>query len=620
MDPDSVQKMLDHARDRLLSERLPAGHWEGKLSTSALSTATAVLALHVVDPERHATLIENGLHWLVKNQNQDGGWGDTTESFSNISTTLLCRAALSRWRKAIESGSMHEPVHHKLLKRCDERLNLSGSWVRQNIGSADHQAVVEAVKARYGKDRTFSVPILMACTLGGLLDKDPGHSWKRVLPLPFELAALPQKWFAALKMPVVSYALPALIAIGYARFYHAPPMQPLAALRSRAWRAASPLLRRIQPENGGFLEAAPLTSFVTMALASTDQHEHPVVKDGVKFLIDSVREDGSWPIDTNLATWTTTLAVKALLPGAPERQLEGANEVRRWLLDQQYKSVHPYTNAAPGGWAWTDLPGGVPDSDDTPGALIALQRLSDSDSSDECRAAATSGLQWLSDLQNSDGGIPTFCRGWGTLPFDRSSPDLSAHVIRACHAWVDAMPPLVRARTRWMEHRAQDYLRRTQRKKGSWLPLWFGNQHHKHENNATYGTACVALALALNDPHRLLPAALEWLQRHQNSDGGWGGGKGTPSSIEETALALDALARGGSTRSEPERGKIQAALERGFRWLSSATDEGKVFPVTPIGFYFAKLWYHERLYPQVWTVSALESLLAFTDRSNRRDL
>ena len=34
---------------------------------------------------------------------------------------------------------------------------------------------------------------------------------------------------------------------------------------------------------------------------------------------------------------------------------------------------------------------------------------------------------------------------------------------------------------------------------------------------------------------------MEWLRRNQNADGGWGGGRGTPSSIEETALAVEAL-------------------------------------------------------------------------------
>jgi hypothetical protein len=40
-------------------------------------------------------------------------------------------------------------------------------------------------------------------------------------------------------------------------------------------------------------------------------------------------------------------------------------------------------------------------------------------------------VRWLLDLQNGDGGIPTFCRGWGALPFDRSAPDLTAHALRA---------------------------------------------------------------------------------------------------------------------------------------------------------------------------------------------
>ena len=152
----------------------------------------------------------------------------------------------------------------------------------------------------------------MLCAICGRLG-DERERWKRVLPLPFELSAFPRSWFAALQMPVVSYALPALIAIGYARFFHVPPPFPLSWIRKLAWRKASRLLAEIQPSSGGFLEATPLTSFVTMALASSGQKDHPVIGKAVKFLIESVRPDGSWPIDTNLATWGTTLATKALI-------------------------------------------------------------------------------------------------------------------------------------------------------------------------------------------------------------------------------------------------------------------------------------------------------------------
>ena len=52
------------------------------------------------------------------------------------------------------------------------------------------------------------------------------------------------------------------------------------------------LVERMQPESGGFLEATPLTSFVVMSLASVGRADHKIVQQGVRFLIDSVREDG----------------------------------------------------------------------------------------------------------------------------------------------------------------------------------------------------------------------------------------------------------------------------------------------------------------------------------------
>src|SRR6188768_1915127 len=84
------------AHSALLAERTPEGHWLGELSTSALSTAVAASALALVQKAGHGTfapLIASGLGWLAANQNPDGGWGDTVRSFSNISTTMLCRAA-----------------------------------------------------------------------------------------------------------------------------------------------------------------------------------------------------------------------------------------------------------------------------------------------------------------------------------------------------------------------------------------------------------------------------------------------------------------------------------------------------------------------------------------------
>ncbi len=595
-------------RERLLAARTPAGHWEGELSSSPLSTATAVTALTLAGG--HEGLVRGGLRWLAAHQNADGGFGDADGCPSNISTTTLAWASLGQHRAAGR-----------------ERAE---AWLSRRVGRLTAESLAAAITQVYGEDRTFAVPILTHCALAGRF------GWEHVPVLPFELAALPRAWFKWVGLPVVSYALPALIAIGQAQHHHHPTARRAGravrdAVRARTLR----ILESIQPASGGFLEAAPLTSFVTMALAGSGLAGHAVARRGVTFLTDSVRADGSWPIDTNLATWVTTLSINAL--GGAAFTSEERRRLRRWLLDQQYRVVHPYTQSAPGGWAWTDLSGGVPDGDDTPGALLALAQLAGADADTRRRAktgggdgvggpgalrsqgattapagprrpgteggpeaatarpapdaarrqqgfrsglaapdaetlaAATAGVGWLIDLQNDDGGVPTFCRGWGRLPFDRSSPDLTAHALRAWRAWRAVDPRVDRA----ME-RAVAYLVRHQRPDGSWIPLWFGNPWTPDQTNPVYGTARV---LECRD---LLPAASRrrgeaFLQTMQQPDGSFGG-------VEETALAVAATG-------DP----------RGRHWLLTRD----TFEPTPIGLYFAKLWYFEKLYPLIFTVAAV---------------
>ena len=568
---ERLEQGYQTAAGALLGEALPAGNWEGELSSSPLSTATAVAAMHLTINQQsyRATefqpLIDRGLNWLAKHQNPDGGWGDTVLSHSNISTSMLAYASFH-----MAGGKLSHP---QVVERAAAHVNAQGGF--------------EAIRRRYGKDHTFSVPILTQCALAGLLP------WNKISPLPFELGWLPHRFFTWIRLPVVSYALPALIAIGQARHFHAPSWNPLIRWIRQA--AVKPTLRRltsIQPESGGFLEATPLTSFVTMSLVSMRLTDHPVAKQGLKFLVDSVRPDGSWPIDTNLATWGTTLSINAL--ARQDLDDSRVDSLVEWLLGQQHRQVHRYTNAEPGGWAWTNLSGGVPDADDTPGAILALLKLRPD--CERVREAVSAGISWLLDLQNSDGGWPTFCRGWGALPFDRSTPDLTAHTLRAIQAWQPSPEPGSRIERAVAAGFA--FLARTQHQDGTWLPLWFGNQFAADEENPTYGVA-KGLA-AYRDWNRLQDSepqlAISWLLSAQNTDGGWGGNLRTPSSVEETALAVEALL------SVP---LAREACQRGLSWLLERVSDGSFRQPAPIGLYFAKLWYFERLYPMIFTVSAL---------------
>ncbi|MHC5064097.1 MAG: prenyltransferase/squalene oxidase repeat-containing protein, partial [Planctomycetota bacterium] len=487
-DPAALQNTHERARARLLEQFTELGSCQGELSSSALSTATASMAFALSqraaesrnkNNQEHQQLAADGHRWLGNNQNQDGGWGDTSHSPSNISTTTLCWASLSL--------AEDQATARTALDRAE-------AWLKKACGELDPDRLTETIKRRYGKDQTFSAPILMTCALA---DKLGDEGWNLVPSLPFELAACPHQIFPLLQLRMVSYALPALIALGQVRHFHLPSKNPIARIARRVTqRRTLRILEKIQPTSGGFLEAAPLTSFVAMAMISMDRDEHAVTNNCLRFLQETVRADGCWPIDTNLDTWTTTLAVNAL---SPELEQVPQEKTRTWLLGQQYLTEHPYTHAAPGGWAWTDLPGGVPDADDTAGALLAIRALFDADPQAERMSlvdSAANGIRWLLGIQNMDGGMPTFCKGWGKLPFDRSSPDLSAHAMRAFHVWRRSVDPGLGEKLVKGRDSMAAYLLETQRDDGAWVPLWFGNQHEELEENPLYGTSRVLLAIA----------------------------------------------------------------------------------------------------------------------------
>ncbi len=633
---DRIEQAFQRLRSDLADSKGSSNHWTGALSTSALSTATAVSALSICrdqfrknawsihdgdsdgyGPRRWDELIEEGSEWLSRAQNSDGGFGDTDRSLSNIATTLLVLAA---WQLA-----GHNSRYAAKISAAWAYVERGGSW--------------DGLKQRYGKDKTFVVPIMTNCALAGLVD------WGKIPTLPFEAAALPQSWYRFVQLPVVSYAIPALVAIGQAQYFHRPPRNPiLRTVRAIARKPTMRVLTRMQPTSGGYLEAVPLTSFVLMSLASIGQGASRVAVESRKFIVDSVLEDGSWPIDTNLATWVTSLASANYFDaGHRDRNVLSADDLLEWnrsidwLLTCQHRKRHAFTGAEPGGWGWTNLSGAVPDSDDTPAALIAMQKWLgtsrqvssglrpdfefDNDLDARVQVAARAGCRWLVRLQNRDGGWPTFCRGWGTLPFDRSGSDLTAHAIRALHCWNEVFPSAFEGATSAME-RGWVYLERHQNADGSWLPLWFGNQDRSAEDNPIYGTGRVLLCYSQcnRTNHPSFQRGLAYLLANQNADGGWGGGNNShypgtdrslpviTSTIEETSVALEGILAGGGTKDSIP------SIMRALNWLCDAIQQDHHRVSQPIGFYFARLWYHEKLYPLVFSMGALKKGLEFCQR------
>ena len=336
-----LRQAYETARAALLSWQRPEGCWHGELSPSALATATAVSAFAAVSRERFAGHIGRGVAWLAAHQNADGGWGDTPESPQQSLHDAARRGGNAPLR---ERGSRMP------RRRCEGRSRTCAP-----TPGLRSSARIRSLQAVYGEDLTFAAPILTNCALAPAPPRRAcgGKTCRRCL---LNLPACRSASFQWLKLGVVSYALPALIAVGQLRHAAAPSRNPfLRALRSATVGPALRRLRAIQPSSGGFLEATPLTSFVVMSLAGAGRSDHPVARRGLEFLSRSVRADGSWPVDTNLSHWLTSLSVAALTTGGNRFAVRRRSDAPVDPRTASTAGGHPYTGAAPGGWAWTDL-------------------------------------------------------------------------------------------------------------------------------------------------------------------------------------------------------------------------------------------------------------------------
>lgn len=565
---EDIDIMIAQLTAQLNAKRPDRGIWRGRLSSSPISTSVAVFALQRIDAERYAEHIKRGVEWLVGAMRENGSWGDTLESPSNLTATLLTYASLYAVGRAPQ---------------------LTEDYLAKHFGGVDDEHLVRGVLDYYGKDLTFSVPILVMCALAGIVKR-----WDKIPQFPFELTILPQRFFRFLQLPVVSYAIPALIAVGIARF-RAGKQNIFSPLREAFIPRCLEVLIKLQPDGGGFLEAAPLTAFVSMCMCEAGFRDHVVTKRAADFLVNTVREDGSWSIDTDLASWVTSLSIKALGEGVECRE-----ELVECLRQNAFKHKHHFTGAQAGGWGWSDLPGAAPDADDTSGALVALHVLSHG----EYYPEVGRGIEWLMALQNRDGGMPTFCKGWGKLPFDRSCGDISAHALLAMELWFDALPAELQPRCRRGIERLVRWMSKNQSADGSWTPLWFGDQDAKDERSPVYGTSAAVEYLSASKEQMAREMArrgAEYLLSAQNSDGGWGGAKGVTSKVTLTARALAALA-------SVDGVKHSEVIERGYKFLRKMWQDGELYRPEPIGLYFARLWYSEEIYNMAFVLMALKKI------------
>ena len=322
IDPHQLLNAYQTVRHDLLAERDASGHWVGRLSSSALSTATAASALAVVagkvaDESRrdaYRQLAFRAAQWLAGCQNDDGGWGDTDRSFSNLAATLLVRAAL---HLAGMADQFQAELH-------------AGPTLPRRPGGPGRLAA--ALRQRPHLRRADSDQLRVG-RLGALAPR-AGVALRAGLPAPRD-AAFP--------------------AAGSGQLCRAGPggRRPGAFLPPRTLEpdslALAALERGPQPQGAGANAAAQRRVSRSRA-ADQFRGDEPGLHGprrscrcppGRRFSPLVGAQDGSWPIDADLAVWNTTLATSALAAATGDVGALGLRRLAVAVATPRGPSLHP---------------------------------------------------------------------------------------------------------------------------------------------------------------------------------------------------------------------------------------------------------------------------------------
>jgi squalene-hopene/tetraprenyl-beta-curcumene cyclase len=208
--------------------------------------------------------------------------------------------------------------------------------VKERFGTATAEQASSC--GPYGKDRTFAVPILSTCALAGLVE------WRKSNSLSSCPLAAGNVCF--LRLPVVSYALPALIAVGQLVYHYRPPWGPIIRIiRRLAINKVFEFLNRFNLKAAAS-RSRPADQVRHLEPAAIGRANHPVARNGTQFLTNSVRPTGGPLTQSRVGHDFSSERTGRGRRATQSRAIGSANDLGATICGL----------AKPGGWGWTDCP------------------------------------------------------------------------------------------------------------------------------------------------------------------------------------------------------------------------------------------------------------------------
>ena len=575
---EEIKSALTRGTACLLAQQRKDGNFEGQLSSSTFPTCAYAWIELIQGKTPDPALIE----WFIENQNEDGGWGLDTANVSNAEATRFVQLILEQThqrspdtdlQKLLTSVPKFEP-HLALVKLAYAAFN-QFDW---NELTLSENALPLMKLAR----QLTKIPFL------GSRLKPPRH---RVPPVALFNTPLFDALFIAERHTLVPVFI--MIELNTAR-------------RPEVITALATWLKTHVLSDGSWFRVNYITALSVLALMElqekweADEETAAFIERGIGWLQTTRNPDGGCREALNLNVWDTALSIITLTEVYATHNESGAqtlptdeltDKVKRaaqWLVTHQNED---------GGWAFSGLGDNTlpNDADDTALGTLALIRsllVGTPINREALEGAVQGGIAWLKTQQSRDGSWSTYQPGQG----DVGCVSITAHAIEALLAFDRSDIPN-KPEVREAMNAGIHYLRKQIHRDGYWRDLWLAKD--------TYGTACAIIALVKagvkNVPE--VQRGIEWLERTQNADGGWGEdmfGNPTESTVEQTAWSTYAL-----LLVNPEK----PAAEQGIAFLLKHQREDGSWPERCVGIYWEIIGgYADPIYASVFPILALNQL------------
>ncbi len=567
---DRLQRAIEAARDALLRQQSPEGHWVFELEADCTIPAEYILMLHFLG-ETDAALERKIARYLRARQGAHGGWPLYHEGDFDMSCSVKVYYALKLAGDSVDASHMRRARAAILQRGGAARANVFTRITLALFGQLPWRGVpyvpVEIVllprwfpfhlyKVSYWS-RTVMVPLAVLCTLRPRARNPRGLGVRELFVVPPEQE---RRYFPR------SHGWRARGLRAFDRLAAACDAMMPTGVRARALeRAREWTLARLNGEHGlGAIFPAMVNALEALAAlghCESDPHRRVAKRALQRLLID--RDEDAYCQPCVSPVWDTGLACLALQEEGSGPSLDAAERGLRWLQPLQIADDQPadWRASRPqrggGGWAFQFKNDHYPDLDDT--AVVAWA-MTQSQGRVDYRHNIERAAEWLVIMQSRNGGFAAFDADntssyLNDIPFadhgallDPPTSDVTARVVTL-------LAQLRRPRDSTALARAVLYLREQQEPEGCWFGRW--------GTNYIYGTWSVLTAfrhagIGPSDP--AVQRAVCWLHRMQRSDGGWGesndsyfdrslAGRMNRSTPYQTAWALLALLAAGEQRS-----------------------------------------------------------------------